>query len=134
MPRAKSRPIVPNIGETTVRDDDDCLVCSLSAILDYPYESIPHFVRDFDIHWRQHLDSWLWHRLKLQMQSFDGWYPLDGLYMVDGVTHCGHSHMVVYRGRKLVYDSNPDGKGVQHIRRTHWLVPRDPSQIASIPK
>jgi hypothetical protein len=102
---------------------------AMSWALGIPYDTIPHFVRDHGAMWKPVLDDWLMVRHGYQIIAMDGWHPIEGLYLVDGTTPDGHSHVVIYKGTGLWFDSNKGAPGLRHIRRTYWLVPLVPHSL-----
>lgn len=110
------------------REDDDCLRACLATVLKLPYEYVPHFVRDSGPVWYEAMLEWL-HPQGLHMMRFQGHYPHNGIYLVDGWAPRGDTHIVIFEGLEMIWDPHADAEGIIGVRNSYWLLPLDASDV-----
>lgn len=110
------------------REDSDCLRCCLAGILNLPWEVVPDFVAFDGPRWYEAMLEWL-HDQGLHMMRFQGHYPHNGLYLVDGWTTRHETHVVIYRGLNMVWDPHESAEGLTHVRNSYWLLPLDAADV-----
>jgi hypothetical protein len=121
------------------RQYGNCVQASVASLLFLPLEAVPAF------HEANGNAGMFWESLTrfLNSQGYElqSKYPShgqrpahpDGLHLVSGPTERSASgsgdHMVIYRGKELVFDPHPSHAGLTDVSAVYLLLPLDPAEF-----